>query len=60
MVMGEFNDGTDVDKWLFDHIKSIKGSNVSVQVILYQTNSLFLPIKPKYYDIFSHYFLPKR
>ena len=39
--MGEFNDGTDVDKWLYDNIKEIGGSNFSVQVILYQTISIF-------------------
>jgi len=34
MIMGEYNDGTDVDKWLFDHVKSIKGSNFSVQIMV--------------------------
>ena len=42
--MGEFNDGTDVDKWLYDNIKEIGGSNFSVQVILYQTISIFLQL----------------
>ena len=41
MLMGEFNDGTDVDKWLYDNIKEIGGSNFSVQVILYETISIF-------------------
>lgn len=34
MLMGEFNDGTDVDKWLYDNIKEIGGSNFSVQIMV--------------------------
>ena len=37
MLMGEFNDGTDVDKWLYDNIKKIGGSNFSVQVWYFVT-----------------------
>ena len=59
MIMGEYNDGTDVDKWLFDHVKSIKGSNFSVQVILYQTNSIFCQSSQNNTAYFTNVFLSK-
>ena len=53
MLMGEFNDGTDVDKWLYDNIKEIGGSNFSVQVILYQTISIFCQLFQNNRDYFT-------
>ena len=59
MLMGEFNDGTDVDKWLYDNIKEIGGSNFSVQVILYQTISIFCQLIQNNREYFTDIALSK-